>query len=130
MSQVYDFLSKSNVFYLSTISDGMPVTRPFGAIMEYGEHLYFSTANTKAVYQQLIDNSNIQIVSLMPQTRDWLRISANAIEESDLLIKQAMLDNCPILNKHFTVESNNFALFKMINMHTTLNNDQGSTIIS
>ena len=102
MSKVYDFIRECGVFYVLTINEKFPAGRPFGAIMEYENDLYISTADTKAVYKQLKEHENMQILALRTGTRDWVRVSGVAMECCDLDIKQKMLDVCPILSKHYT----------------------------
>lgn len=64
MSKTYEFLKECKVFFLASIKNDVPAIRPFGAVMEYNNELYFSTASTKEVYRQLCDNPAIQIVAL------------------------------------------------------------------
>ena len=117
MSQAYDFLMECGTFFLTTINGNAPSARPMGAIMEHGGELYFSTANTKDMYAQLIANPAIQIIALKPGTRHWIRIDGNAVEVRDLDAKQAMLDACPVLLRHFDTKAHPaFALFKITEM--------------
>ena len=126
MSKTYEFLKECKIFYLASIKDNSPAIRPFGAVMEYENELYFSTANTKDVYSQLSNNSAIQIVALKNGTREWIRISGKAVEVNDFKIKQAMLNACPVLIKHFNTNAcPYFALFKITEMHVLLNTDNG-----
>ena len=131
MSKTYDFLKECGTFFVATINKDAPASRPFGAIMELGGELYFSTANTKDVYTQLISNPSIQIVALKAGTRDWIRVDGKAVEINDLHTKQAMLDSCPVLLKHFSSnDSESFALFKVIEKTALLNTSNGAFIIN
>ena len=126
MSKTFDFLKECGAFFVLTTNGDSPAGRPFGAIMEYEGKLYFSTANTKEVYKQLIANPAMQIVALKPGTRDWVRISGKAIECKDLSIKQRMLDECPVLTKRFTsADCDYFALFVVSDMLSYLNTNNG-----
>ena len=121
MSKTYDFLNQCGHFIVTTINNAAPAARPFGAVMEYDNELYFSTANTKQVYAQLIANPPIQIIALKPGTREWIRINGRAVEVRDLDIKQAMLDACPVLIRHFgNKECEFYALFKVAGMESLL----------
>jgi len=114
MSEMYDFLKECDVFYVLTINDDFPAGRPFGAVMEYNNDLYISTADTKAVYKQLKDHSNIQIISLKPSTRKWIRINGIAKECGDIGIKKRMLEECPVLTKHFpTPDTLHYVVFQI-----------------
>ena len=121
MSKAYGFLKQCGVYFLVTMNGNAPAARPFGSIVEIEGELYFTTANTKAVYAQLIQNSAIQIVALKAGTRNWIRIDGKAVEVHDLELKQATLDADLGLLKHFkTADCERFSLFKVIEMKTSL----------
>ena len=121
MSVTYEFLKDCGVFFLASIENDKPALRPFGAIMEFEDELYFSTGNTKEVYAQLIANLNIQIAALKNGTRDWVRISGKAVEVKELSLKQRMLEQCPALLKRFKGgDDEYFAMFKISEMHSSL----------
>ena len=114
MSKIFEFLKESGIFYVLTINGDFPAGRPFGAVMEYNDDLYISTADTKEVYKQLIENSNIQIISLKPNTREWIRINGISEECEDIEIKKKMLEECPVLSKHFkTPDAPHYAVFQI-----------------
>ncbi len=114
MSKIYDFLKESEVFYVLTLNGDFPAGRPFGAVMEYNDDLYISTADTKEVYKQLNENSNIQIISLKSNTREWIRINGIAKECKDIEIKKKMLEECPVLSKHFqTPDTPHYVIFRI-----------------
>ena len=121
MSEAYKFLRRCGVYYLATVDGGKPAVRPMGAVMEHEGELYFSTGNGKEMYSQIIANPAIQIVGVRPGTRSWIRIDGKAIEVSDVNMKQAMLDACPVLIKHFgNKDCNFFALFKVDEMDAVI----------
>lgn len=124
MNKVYDFLTECGVYYLLTLNSDSPAGRPFGIIMENEDKIYFATGHGKDVYNQMIDNPNIQIVALKNGTRDWIRINGKAIECKDISIKKIMLDKYPRLTQHYdSPECEVFALFEMaeINGHLYTN---------
>lgn len=124
MSYSYDFLKGCQFFYLITINNGRPAGRPFGFIAEHNEELYFTTGKSKEVYRQLKQNSSVQIVALKSETRNWIRIDADAIEVDDLKIKQKLFEENTILKEHFSsAEDDNFALFKAANKEAYINID-------
>ena len=114
MSKIYDFLKESGVFYVLTLNGDFPAGRPFGAVMEHNDDLYISTADTKEVYKQLKENSYIQIISLKPNTREWIRINGVAKECEDIEIKKKMLEECPVLSKHFRApDTTHYVIFQI-----------------
>lgn len=101
MSKVYDFLKECGSFFVLTINGDYPAGRPFGAVMEAGDDLYLSTNDMNQVYRQLRESGKIQIVAKKPDSREWLRVTGNATESDDVVLKQRMLEECPILQKRF-----------------------------
>lgn len=114
MSKAYEFLKECGYFYVLTINGEFPAGRPFGAVMEYDNKLYISTSTLNQAHKQLRENGNIQILSKKEKTREWLRITGKATECSDIKLKQKMLDECPVLSKHFSsAKEENYLLFQV-----------------
>jgi uncharacterized pyridoxamine 5'-phosphate oxidase family protein len=114
MSKILKFLKECGVFYVLTVNADFPAGRPFGAIMEYEDNLYISTTDIKDVYKQLKEHSKMQIIALKAGTREWVRISGIAEECVDLSLKQKMLEECPILTKHFSsADAPHFSVFQV-----------------
>ncbi|MBQ8507018.1 MAG: pyridoxamine 5'-phosphate oxidase family protein [Clostridia bacterium] len=112
MRKVYEFIRDCGVFFVLTADQNIPSGRPFGAIMEHNGDLYIATSDTKVVYRQLKENGNVQILALKPGTRNWLRASGFASECSDLDTKQKMLDECPVLHKHYAgTDAKHYSIF-------------------
>lgn len=127
MSKTYDFLKNCGAFFVLTINGDYPAGRPFGAVMEYENDLYISTADVKSVCRQLKQHGKMQIIALKPHSREWIRLSGIAEECRDLKIKQEMLNICPALTKHFpTADSEHYVLFKITEREAFLNTDSGS----
>jgi len=121
MSKTYDFLKECGVFWVTTINDHKPASRPFGALLEHNGELYIPTSNQKAVYRQFKENPAIQITAIKAETRQWIRIDATVVEVSDLEIKQAMLNETPMLQKKYTADSENFIVLKLADKKSLLN---------
>lgn len=112
MSKMIEFLKETGAFFLSTVNNDAPATRPFGAVSEYDGKLLIATNPNKEVYKQLLSNNNVQITALKAGTRDWIRIDGKAKETFDLNVKQFMYDDCLNLHKHYTGASDdNFRVF-------------------
>ena len=110
MSQIYNFIKECGTFFVLTFNNVFPAGRPFGAIMEYNNNLYISTSDTKSVYKQ----NKVQIIALKNGTRDWVRVSGIATECVDPTIKQRMLEECPVLTKHFSsADAPHYNLFQI-----------------
>lgn len=127
MNYIMEFLRECKVFFLATSGNDTPFVRPFGAIMAHSHKLYISTSKNKNVYKQLCKNSNVQIVALKNETREWIRISGQANEVENTQMKNEMLQTCPVLTKHFlTSDHPEFALFEISHICANLNNDYGT----
>lgn len=124
MGRVLDFLRSCGVFFVSTCDGEFPAARPFGAVMERNGCLYLSTGKSKDVYRQMKANPQIQIVALKGGSREWLRLSGRAVEESAPALKRAMLAECPALLKRFDSETcPSFALFRIEDQKAALHTD-------
>lgn len=114
MSRAYEFLKDCGYFYVLTINGDFPAGRPFGAVMEQEGKLYISTHDGNRVHSQLRENGNIQIVAKKEGTREWIRITGKAAECKERTMKQRMLEECPVLSKHFlSAESEHYLLFEV-----------------
>ncbi len=114
MSKAYEFLKECEYFYVLTINGDFPAGRPFGAVMESDNKLYISTNTGNYVHKQLRENGNIQILAKQEGTREWIRITGKAKECANITMKQKMLDECPVLYKHFSsAEEQNYLLFQV-----------------
>ena len=114
MTKAYEFLKACGYFYVLTINENFPAGRPFGAVMEQDGKLYISTHDGNKVHSQLRKNGNMQILAKKEGTREWIRITGVATECTDISMKEKMIEECPILSKHFpSAESEHYLLFEI-----------------
>lgn len=114
MSRACDFLKECGVFFVLTVNGGAPAGRPFGAVMEHEGALYISTADVKQVYAQLKTEPRVQLLALKSGTRSWMRLTGTAAECGEAAIKARMLEECPVLRKHFeNADSPHYAVFRI-----------------
>jgi len=65
MRIVHDFLQENLEVALATIGqDGRPKIRPFQIMKLSEKSIYFATSSRKEVYNQIISNPNIEIMSM------------------------------------------------------------------
>lgn len=122
MSKAYEFLKECGYFYVLTINGDFPAGRPFGGVIEHNGKLFISTSDKNKVHKQLRNNGNIQIVTKKESSREWIRITGRVTECKDTKIKQKMLDECPILLKHFSsVKDTSYLLFQIDVLNTEFN---------
>ena len=114
MSNAYEFLKECGPFFVLTINGDYPAGRPFGAVMEVGEDLYLATNDMNQAHKQMRENVHIQIVANKPNSREWIRITGISEECDSLEMKAKMLDECPILHKHYdSADAEHFLMFKI-----------------
>jgi len=110
-SEAVSFLKKQGKFYLATIKDNKPRVRPFGAVTEFENKMYFSTSSTRDLLNQFKANSNVS-VCVCDENRKWLRIEGAAKVDERKQVRQAMLKDNPVLAKYFkSVDDPTFATF-------------------
>lgn len=121
MSKAYEFLKECGAFFVLTLNGEYPAGRPFGAVMEVGEDLYFATNDLNQAHKQLRAHGKIQIIAKKDGTRDWIRITGTAEECGEAQLRAQMLEECPILQRRFgEVGMEHFLLFKMKVEHVEL----------
>lgn len=114
MSKAYDFLKECGAFFVLTINGEYPAGRPFGAVMEIGDDLYLATNDMNEAHKQMREHKQIQIVAKKPDSRAWIRITGISEECDNLELKARMLEECPVLHKHYeSAEAEHFPMFKV-----------------
>ncbi|MCR4435876.1 MAG: pyridoxamine 5'-phosphate oxidase family protein [Clostridiales bacterium] len=110
MKEVYQFLKENPTFYLATVDGDEPQVRPFGVVAIIDGKFYIQTANTKKVYQQMIKNPKIAICTVGKDGR-WLRISATAVEDDRMEVRQQFLDANPMLKDMYAADDGKCTVF-------------------
>jgi len=95
MQEVFDFLKKTEAYYLATVEGDQPRVRPFGTYIIYEGKLYIQTGKVKPVSQQIAANPKIEICAFDGEV--WMRLEAEAIEDDRLEVRQAALEQFPML---------------------------------
>lgn len=110
MKEVLEYLKKCGTFYLATNEDGQPHVRPFGAVCEYEDKLYFVTNNKKNVYHQMKKNGKVEICGMYKGT--WIRVEGNVKEDLHREARVAMMENNKAaLSSMYTVDDNLMTVF-------------------
>jgi len=110
MNEVLEFLTNNPTFYIATIDGDQARVRPFGAVVQYENKLYFGTNNAKPVFKQLIANPKIEISTTSPKG-EWIRLSGTAVMDSRHETKEAMLNAVPSLKNMYTSDDDVFEVF-------------------
>jgi uncharacterized pyridoxamine 5'-phosphate oxidase family protein len=107
MQEVYDFLKKTNTYWLATDEGGQPRVRPFGTIDIFEGKLYIQTGKVKDVSKQLAANPKAEIGAFDGATGTWVRIAATLVNDDNVAAKEHMLDAYPSLKERYSATDDN-----------------------
>jgi uncharacterized pyridoxamine 5'-phosphate oxidase family protein len=114
MKAAVEFLQNPMVGYLATVEDGKPRVRAWSVLKIEGETIYFSTDNTKAVFQQLEETPYAEYVATDMQTFKTLRVSGEVVFVDDMDLKKKAIESNPMLQKMYSGEREKaFQMFYM-----------------
>ena len=92
------YLATSDADYLETLDGDQPRVRPFGLAIEHDGKLWFGTANTKKVYQELKLNPKFEISATSP-AMEWIRLTGKAVFEPNADVKRKAFELLPMLSQ-------------------------------
>lgn len=119
MDEVLKYLRDAEVFYLATCEGDKPRVRPFGAVCQFENKIYITTANKKDVFKQLIKNSKVEI-SAMNKDGTWIRIEAIAIHDNRKEARLQMLKENPVLSQMYSADDNIMEVLYLQNVVATI----------
>ena len=106
MNEVVKFLNENPVHYFATTDkNGHPKVRPFQMMFEKNGKLYFCTSNQKEVYEEMKNNSNVEICAASP-AYEWIRLSGKVIFTNDLETKADVLEHSPLVKSIYKTPDN------------------------
>lgn len=105
MKEVYEFLKKSETYYIATMDGDQPRVRPFGTVDIFEDRLYIQTGKIKNVSKQIHANPKIEICGMAGD--QWIRIEAVAVEDDRNEARQHMLDTYPMLKGMYAADDGN-----------------------
>ena len=112
MNKIVEELKKVKVFYIATIDGDKPRVRPFGTIAEVNGDAYICCGNFKDVYKQIKINPNVEMCGMYDAT-SWLRVNATLVEDNDIKVQQAVLDDPTGPKGLYQPGDGKFATFKL-----------------
>ena len=117
IERVCDFLKESGTYYLATTDNDQPRVRPFGTAHIYEGKLYIQTGKSKDVAKQIMANPKVEISAMVKG--DWIRLSGELKLDDRYEAKKSMLDAYPALQKMYSAEDDNTAVFYFENATAT-----------
>lgn len=117
--RIVRILKQAGVFFFSTVDGDAPRVRPFNAVMEYEDRLYFYTNNRKTAFTQMSENPNIELCAVISDDR-WIRVRGTIMWDSRIEARRAMLEANPALKKMYTENDKIFELFYLENVGATI----------
>ena len=97
MQTALDFLKQNNEVAFATCEGGLPKIRVFQIMKQEGTVLYFATSFKKAVYRQLQQTPDIELLSM--NNKISVRCSGRVNFHLDDGIKKWIFDNNPVLSR-------------------------------
>lgn len=121
MKEVVKFLNENPVQYFATADkEGKPRVRPFQFMIEEDGKLFFCTSNQKDVYEEMKNNSNIELCVSSPSYA-WIRLSGKVAFSNDINIKAAILEHSPLVKSIYKTPDNpTFEIFYLENAKAVL----------
>ncbi|MDD3409255.1 MAG: pyridoxamine 5'-phosphate oxidase family protein [Eubacteriales bacterium] len=104
-------LDAAGFFTLSTLKDGAPEARPFGAVTPFDGGLYLNTGSAKAVCGQLRADGRVCLCAFAAGA--WVRIRATAAEDDRREAREAVLEAQPALRGMYAADDGSFAVFRL-----------------
>ena len=127
MERVYEFLKKSDVYYLATMENDQPRVRPFGTIDLYEGKLYIQTGKAKKVANQLKTNPKVEICAMYNGA--WIRIEAEAILDQNIKAEEHMLEAYPMLKGMYQPGDGNNEVYYLQNATATISSFKEKPVV-
>lgn len=115
MEEILQFLRKCGTYYLATVENGQPRVRPFGTVDIFDGRLTIQTGKIKPVSRQLHENPRCEICAF--DGAQWLRLSAEAVEETRTEAAEQMLTAYPSLRAMYAPGDGNTEIFALTKVH-------------
>ena len=102
MKTVLEYLTSIPAWYLATSVDNQPHVRPFSFAAEQDGKIWFCTATTKDVWEELLQNQLIEATAWWPG-HGWLilRGRAGLEDRANAEMRQAGYGHLTSLNEHY-----------------------------
>lgn len=126
MNEVYEFLKACKFFFIATLEGRQPRVRPFGTIDLFDGKLYIQTGRKKEVAKQLFTNPKIEICAF--NGRQWLRVAATAVLDTNPAAEQHMFTVYPGLKGAYAPNDGNNAVLYLKDATATFHSFSGDPV--
>lgn len=113
--RIVRILRQAKTFFFATVDGDQPRVRPYNAVVEFDDKVYFYTNNHKSAFKQMMDSPKIELCALISEER-WIRVSGKIVFDYRPEVKKAMLDANPELKKMYSEDDKIFEVFYLSNM--------------
>lgn len=122
MNRIVNILNQSKPFFFATNEGNQPRVRPYNAVVEFEDKVYFYTNKRTHAFKQIADNPFVELCAMISDDR-WLRVSGKVVYDYRPEVKQAMLDANPELKSMYSVDDKIFEVFYLSNMQATIHSN-------
>ena len=119
VTRIATILKNSNNFFFATTDGKRPFVRPYNAVVEFDDKVYFYTNNRTHAFKQIEVNPFIEVCAMISDDR-WLRVNGKVVYDYRPEVKKAMLDANPELRSMYSEDDKIFYVFYLSNMEATI----------
>ena len=120
--RIVRILRQAKTFFFATVDGDQPRVRPFNAVAEFDEKVYFYTNNHKSAFRQMMESPKIELCAQISEDR-WIRVSGKIVFDYRPEAKKAMLEANPELRKMYSEDDKIFEVFYLSNMQATIHSN-------
>ena len=113
--RIVRILRQAKTFFFATVDGDQPRVRPYNAVVEFEDKVYFYTNNHKSAFKQMMTTPKIELCAQISDER-WIRISGKVVFDYRPEAKKAMIDANPELKKMYSEDDKIFEVFYLSNM--------------
>lgn len=115
VTRIATILKNSKNFSFATTDGKRPFVRPFNAVVEFDDKVYFYTNNRTHAFKEISVNPFVEVCATISEDR-WLRVSGKVEYDYRPEVKKAMLDANPELRSMYSEDDKIFYVFYLSNM--------------
>ena len=128
VSRIANILKNSKNFFFATTDGKRPYVRPFNAVVEFDDKVYFYTNNRTHAFKQIENNAFIELCAMIGEGYErWLRVSGKVEYDYRPEVKKAMLDANPELRSMYSEDDKIFYVFYLSNMSASIHSTNAVT---